>query len=143
MFFNNASTPMLLVSGFEEDHRRIQDFFCHSNWRLLSAPSGEEAWRCLHQEDVGVVLTEAELPGGFSWRDLTAEMNEMVDAPAVIVTSRSADDLLWAEVLNLGGYDLLMKPFDRREVLCVVSQAWRYARDRRRRRASGAPTVPA
>jgi DNA-binding response OmpR family regulator len=42
------------------------------------------------------------------------------------VTSRVADDSLWAEVLNLGAYDLLMKPFDLTEVFRVVSLAWRH-----------------
>jgi hypothetical protein len=32
---------------------------------------------------------------------------------------------LWAEVLNLGGYDVLLKPFDRAEVVRVAGMAWR------------------
>jgi hypothetical protein len=32
--------------------------------------------------------------------------------PRVTVTSRLADDYLWGEVLNGGGYDLLAKPLD-------------------------------
>ena len=42
----------------------------------------------------------------------------------LIVTDRLADERLWAEVLNLGGYDLLLKPFDPEEVLRVVNSAW-------------------
>ena len=42
----------------------------------------------------------------------------------MIVTSRLADDRLWAEVLNLGGYDVLAKPFDASEVARVVGTAW-------------------
>lgn len=34
-----------------------------------------------------------------------------------------ADDLLWAEVLNLGGYDVLQTPFEANEVLPVVNLA--------------------
>jgi DNA-binding response OmpR family regulator len=48
----------------------------------------------------------------------------MQHAPLLIVTSRSADDALWAEVLNLGGYNVLAKPFDSREVFHVVANAW-------------------
>ena len=44
--------------------------------------------------------------------------------PQLIVADRLADDALWAEVLNLGGYDLLMTPFEPEEVLRVVSMAW-------------------
>ena len=45
-------------------------------------------------------------------------------SPLLIVTARCADDQLWAEVLNLGGYDVLMKPFERTEVIRVISLAW-------------------
>ena len=47
------------------------------------------------------------------------------DPPSVIVTSRLADDRLWAEVLNLGAYDVLAKPFDRTEAIRAVGAAWR------------------
>jgi DNA-binding response OmpR family regulator len=35
-----------------------------------------------------------------------------------------ADDHLWAEVLNLGGYDVLAKPFDGCELFRALSSAW-------------------
>jgi FixJ family two-component response regulator len=50
----------------------------------------------------------------------------------VIVTSRLADDCLWAEVLNLGSYDLLMKPFDGEETVRVLAMAMRQAQNARR-----------
>ena len=46
-------------------------------------------------------------------------------APNVIVTAAISDEALWAEVLNLGGYDVLAQPFDSIEVSRVVSSAWR------------------
>jgi DNA-binding response OmpR family regulator len=47
--------------------------------------------------------------------------------PPLIVSDRLADEQLWAEVLSLGGYDLLMKPFDAKEVHHAVSTACRRA----------------
>jgi len=41
-----------------------------------------------------------------------------------------ADDALWAEVLNLGGYNVLAKPFDSREVFRVVGNAWLHWKNR-------------
>ena len=40
------------------------------------------------------------------------------------MTCRVADDHLWAEALNVGAYDVLAKPFDRREVTRTLSSAW-------------------
>ena len=44
----------------------------------------------------------------------------------VLSMSRLADEALWAEVLNLGGYDLLASPFDPIEVDRVVTLAWEF-----------------
>jgi hypothetical protein len=40
--------------------------------------------------------------------------------PNFIVFSCLADEFLWAEVLNLGGFDVLMTPFEPEEVLRVA-----------------------
>jgi DNA-binding response OmpR family regulator len=55
---------------------------------------------------------------------LLEQLARLPDPPALVVTSRIADDSLWAEALNLGAYDVLAKPFDGAEVVRVVSLAW-------------------
>jgi DNA-binding response OmpR family regulator len=72
-----------------------------------------------------VVISGARLPDGHSWNDLLNEMRTMECPPPLIVTDRLADERLWAEVLNLGAYDLLTIPFDAKEVLHAVSTACR------------------
>jgi CheY-like chemotaxis protein len=42
----------------------------------------------------------------------------------LIVASRTADEYLWAEALNLGAYDVLSKPYRPAEVVRVLSMAW-------------------
>jgi len=51
-------------------------------------------------------------------------MLSLPDPPFLVVTSRLADDRLWAEALNLGAYDVLAKPFDKTEVNRIVRSAW-------------------
>jgi DNA-binding response OmpR family regulator len=46
-------------------------------------------------------------------------------APVLIVTSRVANHSFWAEVLKLGGYDVLAQPLDREEVTRVIAFALR------------------
>jgi len=60
---------------------------------------------------------------------LLEEMMVMPHSPLLIVTSRLADERLWPEVLNVGGWDVLAKPFDRKEVIRVVESAWRHWQD--------------
>ena len=73
---------------------------------------------------VGVVITDAELPDG-NWQGLLEAVSRLPGFPSLIVSSRLADERLWAEVLNLGGYDVLLTPFEPGEVFRVGSAAWR------------------
>ena len=50
--------------------------------------------------------------------------------PSFIVTSRLADERLWVEALNVGAYDVLVKPFDVAELKRVLNSAWCEWRER-------------
>ena len=79
-----------------------------------------------------MVICENNLPNG-DWKSLMADMDQLPIRSVLIVASRLADDRLWAEVLNLGAFDLLLaEPFDPEEVLRVTESAWREA-DRKAR----------
>ena len=73
---------------------------------------------------IPVVICERDLPDG-NWRDVMTQTDLMPQRPLLIVTSMFADERLWVEVLNLGGYDVLQKPFDEKEVVGMVGQAFR------------------
>jgi hypothetical protein len=62
--------------------------------------------------------------------------------PLLIVASRLADEYLWAEVLNLGGHDVLAKPFQGAEVQWVLESAWRIWTNRKKRASSFAVEYP-
>jgi DNA-binding response OmpR family regulator len=74
-----------------------------------------------------VVICGCALPDG-DWRGMLDEVAAMPKPPSLIVSSRLADERLWAEVLNLGGYDVLLTPFDENEVFWVAYFAWRSSR---------------
>jgi DNA-binding response OmpR family regulator len=126
---SETAISVLVASPFAEDLEAFRLAFraFGLDWRLIAAPDCGEAWRVLHRDNVDVVVVEAEFPDGIAWRDLIHEIAEMHGCQAVIVASRLADDRLWAEVLNLGGYDLLAKPFDRDELVRVIAMAARYS----------------
>jgi DNA-binding response OmpR family regulator len=81
----------------------------------------------LDEHRFGVFICDSSRESG-NWRSVLADLQNRHDPPSLIVSSRLADERLWAEVLNLGGYDVLMQPFDRSEVLRVTAMAglsWR------------------
>ena len=111
----------LLVSPFESDHAVLRHVFSQSNWRLLAAYDCESALALMSRELIPVVI--CGLRGG-DWKFLLEVGARLAHPPRLIVSSRVMDEHLWAEVLNLGGYDVLATPFDPREVFRSVSLAW-------------------
>ena len=99
-------------------------------WNLAAVATISSAWRVIRERRVSVVFCEKDLQPG-SWRDLLDLCAGLPDPPLLIVTSRLADERLWAEALNLGAYDVLAKPFDATEVARVAGLAWLRGRDRR------------
>jgi hypothetical protein len=83
----------------------------------------------LRGQSIPVLLCERDHADG-NWEDLLKATMRLPDPPNLIVFSRLADESLWAKVLNLGGFDVLMTPFEREEVLRVTFSAWsRWQRD--------------
>ncbi len=114
---------ILSVTPYEEDQLGLRSIISHSKWKLFGADRLESALAVLREHQVGVVLSEKDLPP-HSWTEMLDVVHHFQNSPAVIVTSRTADERLWVEALNLGAYDVLAKPFDRDEVLRSVSLAW-------------------
>ncbi len=119
-----AVVSVLAVSPADEDYLSLEHVFSHSNWRLDRVRTCREAAEALRRGEFPVIICAARLPDG-TWKDLLEELRAYTVPPRLIVSSAAADDSLWGEVLDLGGYDVLGKPFDPREVIRVVSLAWR------------------
>lgn len=118
----------LLVSAVEEDRQFLDDVFSQQGWVLHKTLTLGTALAFLRDNPVPVVITERDLPLG-DWKNLLAAIQHLPRTPVLIVTDRLADERLWAEVLNLGGHDVLGKPFQERELLWVLGSAWRLAED--------------
>lgn len=118
------SVSALLVGQYDTDRLLVRDVFRNSGWRLFEARDRRQAWRILTESLIQVVITESSLPKG-NWKHLLSDLRRLPRAPQLVVTSRIADDRLWSEVLNLGGYDVLARPFEAEELLRVVEAAGR------------------
>jgi CheY-like chemotaxis protein len=126
-----SQVTVLSVGPSPEDYESLQAIFenskwnlCpNSKWKLVTRPTVESAIALLRKGRIPVVLCAHDLLPG-TWRDLLDQLHRLPNSPALVVTSRMADDGLWAEALNLGAYDVLAKPFDSAEVVRAVSLAW-------------------
>src|ERR1035441_5713219 len=106
----------LAVSPLPADRARLREILSQGNWKLHEASDCGEALALLRDESVPVLLCERDHADG-NWEDLLKATARLPDPPNLIVFSRLADESLWAKVLNLGGFDVLMTPFEPEEVL--------------------------
>jgi DNA-binding response OmpR family regulator len=115
---------VLIVSPNDEDHWALIHILRPEGWAVDTARNCAEAIRSLEIEPAPVVVVESRLPEG-TWKTLWNRLTQMEFPPKLIVTSRLADDMLWAEVLNLGGFDVLAQPFHAAETLRCIGAACR------------------
>jgi len=101
-----------------------------TRWTLAVSDDVPCATAYLESEAVPIVLCERESMAG-SWKDVLESVARFPAPPMLIVASRTADEYLWAEALNLGAYDVLSKPYRPAEVVRVLSMAWLHWKNRR------------
>lgn len=116
---------ILSISAVPTDHDSLRSILSDKLWQVDEASNYQQAVACLCRDRMDIVVCESHLPDG-TWRDLLGHIAEMMDAPALIVTSRMADADFRAEVHALGGYDVLIKPFNAEEVKRVLAAADRH-----------------
>jgi DNA-binding response OmpR family regulator len=114
---------LLTVSPNQEDRRSLESILDAPGWTIQGANSIREATRLL-QDAPTLILCERDLPDG-TWKDVFDAASGLDNPPPVVVVARSPDRSFWAEVLNLGGFDVLLKPFESAEVHHVMHAASR------------------
>jgi CheY-like chemotaxis protein len=123
---NDGLTPkkqlVLFVSPVSADQAALYRILKGSNWEVLVAATCQEALDQLRRHRVALTVCESTLKDG-GWKEILQHITQTGDAPLLIVTSPCADEHLWAEVLNLGGYDVLATPFRDSEVWHVLTTA--------------------
>jgi CheY-like chemotaxis protein len=115
----------LSISKHAEDHATLRRLLSGLHWVVKTAANCRQAVRQMSQEQISVIFCESLLEDG-TWKSVLGHIRRDAHPPLLVVTSRVADEHLWAEVLNLGGYDVLAKPFSPEEVrhVCTTASLW-------------------
>ncbi len=116
------AAAILLIGPTDSRRGALRNILIPSQWEIREADSYKDAAGHLDNRGIAVAICDTDVPDG-NWQALLADLLTRANPPKLIVSARLADERLWAEVLNLGGYDVLMQPFDRHEVLRVTRMA--------------------
>jgi DNA-binding NtrC family response regulator len=125
---DTAFKVVLSVSPTEEDRASLERIF-QSGWTVIGRATLASALSVLREMPIPIVICDCDTTPG-TWGEMLDHISLLPDPPLLIVTSRLADERLWAEALNLGAWDVLSKPFDTNEVIRSVSIAGQHWRDR-------------
>jgi len=112
------------VSKSEADCRTLREVAAPMSQPVISIPDLQQARRALHRLNPEIVLCDADAWASGSWQELLQDAQEAESL--FLVASRQADERLSAEVLNLGGFDVLTSPFDRDELCWTLLSAIRH-----------------
>jgi DNA-binding NtrC family response regulator len=110
---------IVFVSASAEEARGLRKIAAGRRWLVVNVPDLIGGQAVIDKLRPQLVVCDTEIEGRGSWRDLL-KGQDAHPGFALIVASRHADDALWAEVLNLGGSDVLDEPFVVQEVERVI-----------------------
>jgi CheY-like chemotaxis protein len=113
---------VLSISPNLEDHAALRRVLEGLTCEISTAVNCRQAAAQLSREQISVVFCESLLEDG-TWERVLDLIRMDSNPPFLIVASRQADEQLWAEVLNLGGYDVVAKPLSPREVRHILTAA--------------------
>jgi putative two-component system response regulator len=118
--------PAILVVDDEDTIRRvITRVLTRGGYKdVVTANSSEEARILLGAKEFDLMLTDMQMPGG-SGLDLLARVRIEQPFLAILMVTGSDDPGLAEEVLSLGAYGYMIKPFKNNELLINVSNALR------------------
>ncbi len=123
------SVRILHITSSRREFCELAEMAGAGKWTIAWAPTLESARRALCEDSFSIVVCDSELLDG-SWRDVNNYVADLESPPKIILAGRADDLYQWAEALNLGAYDVLVKPLDKAEILHVFRLAWHASRRR-------------
>jgi len=121
------SIRAVFIGSNDADYQHLRCIFRMMKWKLARVPALRPALRKATIEGTTHFFYKHVAGDNRGWIEALNAVRSLPHMPAFILTSRLADEQLWAEVLNRGGYDLLIQPYDSMEVTRVVEAARRHS----------------
>lgn len=113
---------ILLVDDRVENLIALEAILGRLGQNLVRVRSGEEALRCLLNQDFAVILLDVQMPGmdGFETASIIRQRERSQHTPIIFVTAFSTDDQWQMKGYALGAVDYLLKPINPEILLSKV-----------------------
>lgn len=112
---------ILLVEDEEEIREDLALFLEYSNYKILQASNGSDAYQCYLDNPIDLIITDIEMPK-MNGLELVEKIRQREDdIPILIISGYSdKDKLLRAIKLNL--VDYIIKPFTQKSILSHIEE---------------------
>lgn len=118
-----ATPDTVLVVDDERFVRELcTEIIASEGYRVLAAEDADEGLRLAREEPVGAILLDLMLPRTSGFEALEIFGREMPDIPVVIMTAHASQSRV-IDLLKLGAYDFLPKPFDPGDLIYAARRA--------------------
>ena len=124
----SGDKKILLVDDEKELLKSLERFFKNeTNHEIFAASGGKEAIEIIDTNDIDLILTDLKMPEISGLELIEYVKGKSKDVPVIAMTAYgSLNSAL--EVLRVGAYDYLLKPYEFDMVLMVVERAIERAR---------------
>lgn len=119
-----ATIPVLVASPREEDHRRVRELVANSQWLAIEARDWSGALNLSRYVVFPVIVCDRDL-GGLETHTAIRSLAGGWRTACVILLSDYWDPDLWEGLLQQGGFDVLVRPLHRDDVVAVLDAAYR------------------
>ncbi|MGD2069613.1 MAG: sigma-54 dependent transcriptional regulator [Gemmatimonadota bacterium] len=116
------SETVLVVDDEPRIRRIVEMALGDRGYRVLTAPSAEDAWDVLEDGGVDVVVTDLQLPGRTGLELLADVRRRHPRLPVILITAFGTVESA-VEAIKAGAFDYVLKPFGVEELEALVERA--------------------
>lgn len=110
---SDQKVNILLVDDHPENLLALEGILEILGQNLVKATSGEEALKCLLQQDFAVILLDVQMPGmdGFETAELIRSRPKNQQTPIIFLTAFHKNKQFIFKGYTVGAVDYMIKPF--------------------------------
>ena len=116
---------ILVLSMPLEDRFLLERLARQNDWGLRFTNSPRDAFDLASQSHFELILCDCSEPG-YPWREVIDRLAACSAQSCILLVSPVTGDYLWREVLQHGGYDILLRPLCEQPTLQAVQAVLRF-----------------
>jgi DNA-binding response OmpR family regulator len=124
------------VVGIAHDREAVSDCAQATGWKLKLLDTVDQAVSAAGSERVALIIVDRDL-SEYDWRRSVQSLANTVSTPCVLLASSVVDPYLFQELVKHGGFDVVPKPIQSKELVRLGRLALAYWRNQHTSMASG------